>query len=185
MGKLLRQIISFDNLCRAWEEVTEEESRPGIDGMTVEAFARHWEANLRELQQAVRSNYYRPAPLVRFTVPKRDGSPRLLGNLTLRDKILQRAVLRVLDDADDFIVLCRSQAQAELALRVVDETLATLLLALEPTKTVITSFDQGFEYLGCYFQGEHFYFRYKNDWIKVDQSGDWRLFYQHGPQEYE
>jgi group II intron reverse transcriptase/maturase len=316
VGKLLRQIISFDNLCRAWEEVTEEESEPGIDGMTVEAFARHWEANLRELQQAVRSNYYRPAPLVRFTIPKRDGSPRLLGNLTLRDKILQRAVLRVLDDiyeryfldcsyayrrgrsvqqavekllearsfgytwvldadiddffhsldhhlllrflretitdepllalivawlnigrpetdwavgtplgaiispllsniylhyldlvmtggmdqwpgaagpmpnwvyiryADDFIVLCRRQAQAELALRLVDETLATLLLALEPSKTVITTFEQGFEYLGCYFQGEHFYFRYRDDWIKVDQSGDWRLFYQHGPQEY-
>lgn len=321
MGRLFNQITSFNNLADAWEEVTEKDSMPGLDGVSIEDFARHWEANLVELRRQVRSNHYKPSRLLRFTIPKRDGSPRLLGNLTLRDKIVQRAVLRVLDDiyerkfldcsfayrpkrsvqravewvtaardsgrvyvldadiddffhsldhhlllrflretiddeqllrlivqwlnvgrpdpawatgtplgaiispllsniylhyldlamtdslprfglvqpdppglrpdwvyvryADDFIVLCRSQAQAELALRWVEETLATLLLYLEPTKTTITTFQGGFEYLGCYFEGYHFTFEYDGQQIKVRSDADWDMFYRYGPVGYQ
>jgi group II intron reverse transcriptase/maturase len=324
MGYLFNQITRLDNLAGAWEEVADNRGMPGIDGVSIEDFARHWEANLIELRRQVRGNQYDPAPLLRFTIPKRDGSPRLLGNLTVRDKIVQRAVMRVLDDiyegqfldcsfayrpkrsvkqavervvqarktgrlyvldadiddffhsldhhrlvrflqetiadeqvlalivdwlnvgrpdpdwatgtplgaiispllsnvylhyldlamtdslprfgphrhlaldpvglrpdwsylryADDFVALCRSQAQAEMALRWVKETLQTLLLDLEPTKTAITTFDEGFEYLGCYFKGDAFYFDYDGRRIAVREDEDWNLFYQHGPEGYE
>lgn len=98
MGKLFKRILSLENLAGAWDEVAEKEAMPGVDGMSLEAFARAWEANLIALRDEIRGSRYRPAPLLRFTIPKRDGSPRLLGNLTVRDKLVQRAALRVLDD---------------------------------------------------------------------------------------
>lgn len=318
MGRLLKQMLKLDNLAAAWEEVAEKGGGPGLDGVTLEAFAREWEANLVELRTAVLGNRYRPAPLLRFTVPKRDGSPRLMGNPIVRDKVLQRAVLRVLDDlyetlfldcsfayrpgrsvqgaverlvqaqafgrnwvldadiddffhsldhglllrflreqitdeqvlallaawlkigrpdparavgtplgavispllsniylhyldlamsrpapeqpgagelsaqdwvylryADDFVVLCRSQAQAELAQRMVAETLTTLRLALEPSKTRLTTFREGFEYLGCYFSQDYFCFQREGAQVKVVNDGDWGLFYRYGPEGYE
>lgn len=87
--------------------------------------------------------------------------------------------------ADDFIALCRSQAQAELALKVVEETLQTLLLYLEPTKTTITTFQAGFEYLGCTFKDNHFFFEWDGQRIKVQDDADWNLFYRHGAAWYE
>lgn len=101
MGRLFNEITRLDNLVEAWDEVLKNDSGPGVDGVTLEEFARDWEASLVELRRQVRGNQYRPAPLLRFTIPKRDGSPRLLANLTVRDKIVQRAVLRVLDDRFD------------------------------------------------------------------------------------
>lgn len=327
MGHLLKQILTLENLAAAWDEVVEKESGPGVDGVTLAMFARDWEANLVGLREAVRGNRYRPAPLRRFTVPKKDGSPRLLANLTVRDKVLQRAVLRVLDGlyeqhfldcsfayrpdrsvqaaverlvqahlfgrhwvldadideffhsldhglllrflreqladeallglvsawlqtgrpdptravgtplgavispllsniylhyldlvmmgklpglgnetspegveqrresqeqdwvyvryADDFVVLCRSREQAELALQTVAATLATLRLALEPAKTTITTFEEGFEYLGCYFKDDYFCFQHEGGQIKVVADADWDLFYRHGPEGYQ
>ena len=86
--------------------------------------------------------------------------------------------------ADDFIVLCRSRTQAELAFRWAETTINTLLLSFEPSKTTITTFDDGFEYLGCTFKGAIFYFNYKNERVKVDTGSDWQLFYQYGPDGY-
>jgi retron-type reverse transcriptase len=75
MGRLFNRITRLDNLAQAWQEVVDGKSGPGIDGVTIEEFARNWEANLVDLRAAVRGNCYRPDRLQRFTIPKRDGSP--------------------------------------------------------------------------------------------------------------
>jgi len=72
--------------------------------------------------------------------------------------------------ADDFVVLCRTQAQAEQALRRVREIMGNLRLELHPTKTKLVELGlgkEGFEFLGCYlrlvrshFKGRRYLFRW-------------------------
>ena len=72
--------------------------------------------------------------------------------------------------ADDFVVLCRTKAQAEQAMRRVREIMSSLRLELHPTKTKLVELglgQEGFEFLGCYlrivqshFKGRRYLFRW-------------------------
>jgi RNA-directed DNA polymerase len=77
---------------------------------------------------------------------------------------------RLVRYADDFVVLCRTQAQADEALRRVREVLAELALELHPEKTRVVALSAesgGFVFLGChlrivrsYFKGRTYLFRW-------------------------
>jgi group II intron reverse transcriptase/maturase len=74
----------------------------------------------------------------------------LLANIALNffDWHLERLGLRFVRYADDFVVLCRTEHQAKEARKQVEEFLGTLSLSLSPTKTRVTSFMEGFSFLG-------------------------------------
>ncbi len=285
---MFRQFLSWANLCDAWERVADNRGAPGVDRVSIRRFARRWEENLRRLQELVRTRRYRPSRLRRIAIPKRGGGQRLLSIPTVADRILQRALLNVLeprfdrhflvcshgyrpgrsvrtaladilrfrdygatwvfdgdiDDcfpsldhallreflaqeildhrilalidgwlrvgihrrhpdrgiplgmplsplfcnvylhrldrplmqrrwalvryADDFIVCCRTREQAERAREVVADLLARLHLRLEPTKTRITSFREGFEFLGIHFHGRSYSFLWQQKRFTVE-----------------
>jgi group II intron reverse transcriptase/maturase len=84
----------------------------------------------------------------------------LLANIYLdgfdRQMVAERQ--RLVRYADDFAVLCRCQEDAEKALKVAERALGRLGLRLNPYKTRVTGFDQGFCFLGVFFlRDEHFY----------------------------
>ncbi len=83
------------------------------------------------------------------------GSPLspLLSNLYLDtlDEAMLDADHRIVRFADDFVILCRSQAQAQDALALTQEVLTSLSLSLNNDKTRITDFAQGFRFLGVTF----------------------------------
>jgi len=97
-SQMIDKILSPDNMRAAWEEVAENKGSAGVDGISIKRWRRNWEERLINLAQAVRTNTYRPQPLERFTRPKKSGGYRHLANLTVTDKVIQRAALRVLDD---------------------------------------------------------------------------------------
>jgi group II intron reverse transcriptase/maturase len=70
---------------------------PGVDGVTWAEYGQDLEANLRDLHARVHGGSYRARPSRRVFVPKADGRLRPLGIATLEDKILQRAVVEVLN----------------------------------------------------------------------------------------
>src|SRR5439155_22160674 len=70
---------------------------PGVDGVTWRDYGQDLEANLRELHVRVRRGAYRARPSRRVFIPKPDGRLRPLGIASLEDKILQRAVVEVLN----------------------------------------------------------------------------------------
>jgi group II intron reverse transcriptase/maturase len=74
----------------------------------------------------------------------------LLANIALNflDWQLDDMGIRFVRYADDFVVLCRTELQAKEARTQIAEFLGTLGLALSPTKTKITTFRQGFSFLG-------------------------------------
>jgi group II intron reverse transcriptase/maturase len=70
---------------------------PGVDGVTWAEYGLDLEANLRDLHARVRRGAYRAKPSRRVFIPKADGRLRPLGIAALEDKILQRAVVEVLN----------------------------------------------------------------------------------------
>lgn len=97
MGELLQKVLDWSNLCLAWEEVMENRGMPGVDEISVRRWNWHWEENLSQLANSVRANTYRPAPLrIRRIPKKKPGEWRELLIPTVRDRVLQRAVLQIL-----------------------------------------------------------------------------------------
>jgi RNA-directed DNA polymerase len=96
------------------------------------------------------------------TVPKA-GTPQggvvspWIANLVLDDldKAIEAKGWRHVRYADDFVVLCRSREEAERALVYVKEVLEGLKLSLHETKTRLTDFAEGFEFLGFRFRRYH------------------------------
>jgi RNA-directed DNA polymerase len=73
------------------------QAAPGVDGMTWAAYGQNLEGNLQDLHERVRSGSYRAKPSRRAYIPKADGRLRPLGIASLEDKIVQRAVVEVLN----------------------------------------------------------------------------------------
>jgi group II intron reverse transcriptase/maturase len=302
--RLIDRILQPGNMRAAWEEVAAKKGAAGVDGVSIKRWRRNWEERLVNLAAAVRANTYKPQPLERFTRPKPDGSLRHLANLTVTDKVLQRAALRVLDDhfdrqfldcsygyrqgrgvrdavpaiiryrdaglqwvldadidecydsfshelmlefvrqevddpivlrlieqwlrvgrrdpeeargipmgavispllcnlylhrldvgltergyalvryADDFCAFCAARAEAEAAWRDTEQILGAIRLCLEPHKTAITHFDEGFDYLGVHFYRDTYSFVAAGKRIEVEGDFDSTLFYDYVPEGY-
>lgn len=77
---------------------TRKGGAPGIDGTTAEAYAEHLDDHLRDLLDRAKSGSYRAPPVRRVHIPKGvDGSTRPIGIPTFEDKVLQRAVVMLLE----------------------------------------------------------------------------------------
>ena len=296
------QILSPTNLREAWEEVRENKGSPGIDRVTIKRWGRNWEERLMGMAQEVRANTYQAKKLRQFQVPKKDGTRRTISILTVTDRVLQRAVLRVVDDlfdreftdcshgyrsrrgvrsavpailrhrdagrqwvvdadiddcfpslnhaliyrhfqrrvnntpvlgllkqwmaqgqtrkgvgislgavispllcnillheldvgllrmkfspvryADDFCIFCSSQKTAEKALEATETLLRKLKLTLEPNKTRLTHFDEGFDFLGVHFYRDTYSFTAAEKRVEVKGAFDEYLFNDYVPEEY-
>ena len=94
-------------LLKGWERVLENGGCAGVDGVTVERFARNLDAELDALRSRVEAGEYRTLPLLPITVQKKPGSnaTRTLLVPTVRDRVLQTAVGHYLGRAfeDEFL----------------------------------------------------------------------------------
>jgi RNA-directed DNA polymerase len=88
--------VSLHRLGLASDEVNPK-AAPGVDGVSWAEYERDLGANLRDLHERVQSGRYRASPSRRAYIPKADGRQRPLGIATLEDKIVQRAVVEVLN----------------------------------------------------------------------------------------
>jgi RNA-directed DNA polymerase len=89
--------IDLDWLREAYRR-TRKDGAVGVDGQTAQEYAVNLEANLRSLLDRAKSGNYQAPPVRRVHIPKGDGSQtRPLGIPTFEDKVLQRAVVMVLE----------------------------------------------------------------------------------------
>jgi RNA-directed DNA polymerase len=70
---------------------------PGVDGVTWKQYEAGLETNVRELHGRLQRGAYRAKPSRRMYIPKADGRQRPLGIASLEDKLVQRAVVEVLN----------------------------------------------------------------------------------------
>lgn len=94
---LIDKVYAPGNLRRAWARVQANAGAPGIDGITVEQFAERAEQWLAELAQDLRQKTYQPKSVRRVFIRKDEGGRRPLGIPTVRDRIVQQALLQILE----------------------------------------------------------------------------------------
>jgi len=88
--------VDVDRLRAAYWAIRPQ-AAPGVDGVTWQDYGHGLEEHLRDLQARVARGAYRAKPSRRAYIPKADGRSRPLGIAALEDKILQRAVVEVLN----------------------------------------------------------------------------------------
>ena len=93
----LSHFIDLDWLREAYSR-TRKEGAAGVDGQTAAQYERHLDENLLSLLDRFKSGRYRAPPVKRVYIPKGDGQRmRPIGIPTLEDKVLQRAVVMLLE----------------------------------------------------------------------------------------
>jgi RNA-directed DNA polymerase len=88
--------VTVDRLRRAYRAINPK-AATGVDGVTWGAYGQDLEANLQDLHARVHRGAYRAKPSRRAYIAKADGRARPLGIAAVEDKILQRAVVEVLN----------------------------------------------------------------------------------------
>ena len=89
--------VDLDWMMEAYRR-TRKDGAVGVDGQRAEDYAQNLEENLRALLDRAKSgDRYRAPPVRRVYIPKGDGSERPLGIPSFEDKVLQRAVVMVLE----------------------------------------------------------------------------------------
>jgi RNA-directed DNA polymerase len=93
---LLHHAYAIDRLRFAYCAL-KREAAPGVDGQTWKHYGEQLEANLQDLSERLKRGAYRAKPVRRAYIAKADGRQRPLGVPALEDKIVQRAVVEVLN----------------------------------------------------------------------------------------
>jgi len=93
---LLHHVYSIEALREAYVSL-KREAAPGVDGETWQSYGEQLEANLEDLSNRLRRGAYRAKPVRRVFIPKADGRQRPLGVTALEDKLVQRALVTVLN----------------------------------------------------------------------------------------
>lgn len=86
---------------RAWKRVKANKGAPGVDGMDIAQTAQHLKHAWPIIREQLMAGTYRPQPVRRVGIPKPDGSERELGIPTVTDRLIQQALLQVLQPIID------------------------------------------------------------------------------------
>jgi len=122
---LIDKVYRPTTLRSAWQQVLSNRGAAGVDRVSVERFAGQLDRYLGELERELQSGHYRPMPVRRVEIPKPDGKLRPLGIPTVRDRVVQAAVKRVIEPIFEQVFLptsfgFRPGRGCKDALRVVD-----------------------------------------------------------------
>jgi RNA-directed DNA polymerase len=100
-GGLLEAALTRENLHRAWKRVKANKGAAGVDGLGIEQTAELLRTRWTDIRQTLLAGTYRPQPVRRVMIPKPDGSQRELGIPTVLDRLIQQALLQVLQPLID------------------------------------------------------------------------------------
>jgi len=94
--RLIEEVIDRDNLFKALKRVKANGGAAGADGMTVGQLPDYLRENWPRIREELKAGTYQPQPVRRVEIPKPDGGTRKLGIPAAVDRLIQQAVLQVL-----------------------------------------------------------------------------------------
>lgn len=98
---LLGQALARENMAAAWQRVKANKGSAGVDARTVHETGRYLSHAWPAIRQALLDGSYRPQPVRRVSIPKPGGGLRELGIPTVTDRLIQQALLQVLQPLID------------------------------------------------------------------------------------
>ncbi len=102
---LWEKLCSEDNLYQAWIKVSGNMGAGGIDKVSIEDFQLSLQENLSILTNLLKESEYRPLPLLNIKIDKDLGGKRILGIPAIRDRIVQQALVNVLQPVFESVFL--------------------------------------------------------------------------------
>jgi len=100
-GGLLAAALTRENLQAAFRRVKANKGAAGVDGLDIEQTAELLRTSWPGIRQALLAGRYRPNPVRKVMIPKPDGTQRELGIPTVTDRLIQQALLQVLQPLID------------------------------------------------------------------------------------
>lgn len=98
---LYDRMLSGERLHKGFLKVKSARGAAGVDGQSIEDFSENLEQNLAMLVRELMDKTYRPQPVKRVEIPKAGGGKRLLGIPSVRDRVVQQALLEILQPIFD------------------------------------------------------------------------------------
>ena len=93
---LLTAVLARENLLRAMKQVRANKGAAGVDGLDIDQTARMLRTEWPAIRDSLLRGTYRPSPVRRVMIPKPGGGERELGIPTVQDRLIQQALLQVL-----------------------------------------------------------------------------------------
>jgi RNA-directed DNA polymerase len=98
---LLWQAFARANMMEAWKRVKSNGGSAGVDGLTITQTKDYLKDHWPQIRAGLLDGSYRPRPVRRVEIPKPDGGVRQLGIPTVTDRLIQQALLQVLQPMID------------------------------------------------------------------------------------
>ena len=95
--ELLEKILDDRNLYNAYKQVYKNKGASGVDGVTVEELGVYLFQHKEEIKEQIRNLKYKPSPVRRVEIPKENGKKRKLGIPTVVDRVIQQAIVQVIN----------------------------------------------------------------------------------------
>jgi RNA-directed DNA polymerase len=93
---LLSAVLARENMQQAWKRVRSNKGAAGVDGLSIDETSERLRTEWPAIREQLLHGTYRPQPVRRVTIPKPDGGQRELGIPTVTDRLIQQAMLQVL-----------------------------------------------------------------------------------------
>jgi RNA-directed DNA polymerase len=100
-ARLMERVVSRPNMKAALKRVRKNKGSPGIDGMTTEELLPYLWDHWGRIREELLAGTYQPSPVKRQEIPKSGGGTRQLGIPTVLDRLIQQALLQVLQPGFD------------------------------------------------------------------------------------
>ena len=94
--RLMEEVCDRENLEIAWKRVRENKGSPGVDGLTIDDTVDYLREHWSTIRAQLLGGTYQPQPVKRVEIPKPDGGVRKLGVPCVVDRLIQQALLQVL-----------------------------------------------------------------------------------------
>ena len=98
----MEEVVCRENMLAAYQRVVGNKGAPGVDGITVNELASMLRTRWQAIRDALLGDAYRPAPVLKVEIPKPGGKGvRMLGIPTVLDRLIQQALLQVMQPCFD------------------------------------------------------------------------------------
>lgn len=99
--ELMRQVVSRENMLKAYKQVVSNKGSAGIDGLTVDELWNFCQENWREISKQLMNGTYQPKPVKKVEIPKPGGGKRTLGIPCVIDRLILQALNQTLNPIFD------------------------------------------------------------------------------------